>query len=90
MNSLIFKSRVAKCAALRASSNNENLTAVAFQMDDLTVIEYEIFMFFHTPQLLEAKIELKLVECFSFGLVIAKWMKHILRQTGSSSVLRAL
>jgi hypothetical protein len=40
---------LAECAALHALSNNKNLTALAFQMAELPIIEYDIFMIFHTP-----------------------------------------
>jgi hypothetical protein len=40
---------LAQCAALRALSNNENRTAIAFQTAELSIIEYDIFKFFPTP-----------------------------------------
>jgi hypothetical protein len=40
---------LAGCAALHALSNNEILTALSFQMAELSIIEYGIFMIFHTP-----------------------------------------
>jgi hypothetical protein len=53
-----------QCAALRALSNNENQTAIAFQTAELSIIEYVIFKFFPTPPHLEAEMEMKLVEIF--------------------------
>jgi hypothetical protein len=34
---------------MKALSNNENLTALAFQTAELSIIEYDIFKFFPTP-----------------------------------------
>jgi hypothetical protein len=40
---------LAECAALHALSNRENLTALAFQMAELSIIECDIFRISHTP-----------------------------------------
>jgi hypothetical protein len=45
----IEKPILAQCAALRALSNNENQTAIAFETAELSAIEYDIFKFFPTP-----------------------------------------
>jgi hypothetical protein len=38
---------------LHALSNNENRTAIAFQTAELSIIEYDIFKFFHIPSTFE-------------------------------------
>jgi hypothetical protein len=47
---------------VHALSNDENLTALAFQMTELSVIEYGIFRIFHTRPHLEPEMEMKMME----------------------------
>jgi hypothetical protein len=56
VNSYVEKSTLAEFAALNALSNNANLTALSFEMAELSAIEYDIFMFFHTPSTTYPKI----------------------------------
>jgi hypothetical protein len=58
------KSISAECADPHALSNKKKLTALSFQMAELSIIEYDIFTFFPTPPHLEPETEMKLVEFF--------------------------
>jgi hypothetical protein len=82
------KKTLAQCAALHALSKNGNWTAIAFQTAELSIIEYNIFKFFHTPPHLEPEMEMKLVEFFKSSLMylITRWMEHIMCQTRITSV----
>jgi hypothetical protein len=71
---------LAECAALHALSNNENLTALAFQMVELAIIEYDIFMIFHNLPHLELEKEMTMAKFVFPGLLclITKWMEHVI------------
>jgi hypothetical protein len=88
VNSQIWKPILAQCAALHAQSNNENMTALAFQTDELSIIEYGIFRFFHTPSTFGTRNGNEDGGFFLSALVclINRWMENIKRQTGRSSV----
>jgi hypothetical protein len=58
----IEKSTLAEFAALNALSNNANLTALCFEMAELSAVEHDIFMFFHTLSPFYAKIWGDMVE----------------------------
>jgi hypothetical protein len=75
------KSILAECAALHALSNNENLTALSFQMAELYVIEYDNFRIFNTASTFGTGNGNEDGGIFLSGLVclITRWMEHITR-----------
>jgi hypothetical protein len=67
---------------IHALSNNENRTSLAFEMGELSIIEYDISSFSIPHPHFEPEMEMKMVEFF-FGLVclITRRMEHIMHQT---------
>jgi hypothetical protein len=65
------------------SIKQRNRTAIAFQTAELSIIECDIFQFFHTPPHLEPEMEMTQMEFFFAGLLclITRWMEHIMRRT---------
>jgi hypothetical protein len=63
---------------VHALSNNRNWTALAFQTAELSIIEYDIFKFFHTPGNGNEDGEI-----FFILFIVPdynRWMEYIMRQ----------
>jgi hypothetical protein len=86
-NNYLEKPISAECAAPHALSNKRNRTAKAYQTAELSIIECDIFKFFHTPSTFGTGYGNDTGGFFLSGLVflIAEWMEHIMRPTRSYS-----
>jgi hypothetical protein len=73
-------------SVMRALSNNENRIAIAFQMAELSIIEYDIFKFFPTLHIWNRKWNEAGRSLSGLVYLITGWMEHIMRPTPRSSV----